>query len=274
MTKRACDGCKIRKIRCGGGHPCKACTNARLKCTYIRVQQTRGPQRLRSTTKFLIDQAQKGDSESPCQSIGELGSGAATCSVEHPTHNQRYGTFAYDLFSSTCHSNHACLPRSRIPMNILAPPLYIYHVRMYPVWPIVDVEHLVFALQQDIEEKEVELYAMATAVAAATVAQLRLGSGSLSDGPTTADTFAAHCLHARSQFKSKVNLNAVCTSFFLHVYYENQQSGGCESLLYLREAISLAQMMNLHRESSYGALTLDEQQIRRRVLWLLFVTER
>ena len=159
-------------------------------------------------------------------------------------------------------------------MNILAPPLYIYHVRMYPVWPIVDVEHLVFALQQDIEEKEVELYAMATAVAAATVAQLRLGSGSLPDGTTTADTFTAHCLQARSQYKSKVNLNAVRTSFFLHVYYENQQSGGCESLLYLREAISLAQMMNLHHESSYRGLSLDEQQIRRRALWLLFVTER
>lgn len=61
VTKRACDGCKIRKIRCGGGHPCKACTNARIKCTYIRVQQPRGPQRLRSTTKYLIEQAQRGE---------------------------------------------------------------------------------------------------------------------------------------------------------------------------------------------------------------------
>lgn len=77
-----------------------------------------------------------------------------------------------------------------------------------------------------------------------------------------------------SQYKSKVNLSNVRTSFFLHVYYENQQSGGSESLLYLREAISLAQMMNLHRESSYANLLLEEQQIRRRVLWLLFVTER
>lgn len=77
-----------------------------------------------------------------------------------------------------------------------------------------------------------------------------------------------------SQYKSKINLNNVRISFFLHVYYENQQSGGSESLLYLREAISLAQMMNLHRESSYANLSLEEQQIRRRVLWLLFVTER
>lgn len=60
VTKRACDGCKIRKIRCGGGQPCVACTNSRIRCTYIRVQQPRGPQRLRSTTKYLIEQTQRG----------------------------------------------------------------------------------------------------------------------------------------------------------------------------------------------------------------------
>lgn len=147
---------------------------------------------------------------------------------------------------------------------------------MYPVWPIVNVERLVSILQHDTETADPEIYALATAVVAATVAQLRLGQGSLSDDSMTADTFAAECLRVRGtcQYKSKVNLNNVRTSFFLHVYYENQQSGGSESLLYLREAISLAQMMNLHRESSYANLSLEEQQIRRRVLWLLFVTER
>lgn len=60
ITKKACDGCKIRKIKCGGGQPCQSCFNARIKCTYIRVQQPRGPQKLRATTKFLIDQAQRG----------------------------------------------------------------------------------------------------------------------------------------------------------------------------------------------------------------------
>lgn len=147
---------------------------------------------------------------------------------------------------------------------------------MYPVWPIVDVEHLVSILQRDIEDTDLETYALATSIAAATIAQLRLGDGSLPDETATADTFAEECLKARmeSEYKSKVDVNNVCTSFFLHVYYENQQSGGSKSLLYLREAISLAQMMNLHRESSYAALPLQEQQIRRRVLWLLFVTER
>lgn len=73
---------------------------------------------------------------------------------------------------------------------------------------------------------------------------------------------------------SSANLNTLRIPFFLHVYHENLEPGGIKSLLYLREAITLAQIMHLHRESSYTSLPPSEQQIRRRILWLLFVTER
>lgn len=165
---------------------------------------------------------------------------------------------------------------ARIPTDILISPLYIYDVRMYPVWPVVDVEELVSALNQDTEGTDLETYALATAVAAATIAQLRLGKGTIPGESITADHLAAECVRARNLFnyRSKVNLHNVRTSFFLHIYHENQQSGGSESLMYLREAISLAQMMGLHNESSYYNLSLTEGRLRRRVLWLLFVTER
>ena len=51
-------------------------------------------------------------------------------------------------------------------------------------------------------------------------------------------------------------------------------AGGLQSILYLREAITMAQMMGLDREYSYRDLSADEQQFRKRVLWLLFITER
>lgn len=147
---------------------------------------------------------------------------------------------------------------------------------MYPVWPIVDVEKLLATLQQDVEEKEHETYALATAVAAATIAQLRLGQNSEPEKSLSAENLALESMRARRlyDYRSRLNLNNVRTAFFLHVYYENQQSGASESLLYLREAITLAQMMSLHREASYTGLPAEEQQLRRRVLWLLFVTER
>jgi hypothetical protein len=146
---------------------------------------------------------------------------------------------------------------------------------MYPVWPIVDVDDLIATLQQDSDNKDHERLALATSIAAATMAQLRLGR-STSDRSVTADILAAECLQARRRFdyRSRVNLDNVRTAFFLHVYYENQQPGGSESVLYLREAITMAQMMYLHREASYASLAAEEQKIRRRVLWLLFVTDR
>ncbi|KAJ0413758.1 fungal-specific transcription factor domain-containing protein [Aspergillus carlsbadensis] len=240
VTKKACDGCKIRKIRCGGGHPCRPCTNARIQCTYIRVHQARGPQKLRATTRYLIEQNQRSDVSNDHQS------GTAVAGPE------------------------------RLPTNVIASLLYIYHVRMYPVWPVVHVDNLIAGLQRDSEGTDYETRALATAVAAATMAQLRLGKNCVSDRSITADVFASECLRARQcpEYRSIVNLNTVRTAFFLHVYYENQQPGGSESILYLREAISLAQMMFLHREASYAGLDHEEAQIRRRVLWLLFVTER
>lgn len=115
-------------------------------------------------------------------------------------------------------------------------------MRMYPVWPIVNAESLISVLQEDTERKDLSTYTLATAVAAATLAQLKLEDSTTGDSPT-ADAFAAECLHARDScgYRSKPSLDNIRTSFFLHVYYENQQSGGSESLLYLREAITMAQ---------------------------------
>ncbi|KAL4994224.1 fungal-specific transcription factor domain-containing protein [Aspergillus recurvatus] len=202
ITKKACDGCKVRKVRCGGGNP----------CDLLRTSRT------------------------------------------------------LPLTWENC----------SLPISVISPLLYIYHIRMYPVWPIVDVDDLIATLQQDSDRKDHETMALATSIAAATMAQLRLGESSTSDGSVRADILAAECLEARKRFdyRSRVNLNNIRTAFFLHVYYENQQPGGSESVLYLREAITMAQMMYLHREASYASLTADEQKIRRRVLWLLFVTER
>ena len=149
---------------------------------------------------------------------------------------------------------------------------------MYPIWPIVNVGELVSALQQAESTKggDPAVYALATAVAAVTTAQLQLGKWGGPGKWITADDLAKESLRARSlgQSQRKVSLNDVRTSFFLHIYHGNQQPGGTESLLCLREAISLAQMINLHRESSYEKLPAAEQQLRRRLLWLLFITER
>jgi Fungal specific transcription factor domain len=122
-------------------------------------------------------------------------------------------------------------------------------------------------------EEDTLTYALANAVGAATVAQLKLNS--LAD-TASASSMEAEChriknLECHGQFAS---LDTLKIAFFLHVYHENLEPGGVSSLSYLREAITLAQIMGLHRESTYTRLSSSDQELRRRIFWLLFVTER
>lgn len=128
------------------------------------------------------------------------------------------------------------------------------------------------SLHGDVQD--MDTYALANAIGAATIAQLKLDQTGVSSA--TGSSMADECQRTKLMGKNgqSANLNILRIAFFLHIYYENQDQGGVKSLLFLREAITIAQIMGLHRESSYVSLSLSEQQIRRRILWLLFVTER
>lgn len=160
---------------------------------------------------------------------------------------------------------------------------------MFPLWPVVAVEDLMIALQR--EGENTEAYALANAVAAATIVQLRLDPLKNSAEVVTVESMEREVQRVRAIGRMKVKLNRrdwlrlganwrqltlnhLRVVFFLHVYHENLEAGGMKSLLHLRETITMAQMMGLHKESSYQGLSSEEQQFRKRVLWLLFVTER
>ena len=106
------------------------------------------------------------------------------------------------------------------------------------------------------------------------MAQLKLSQSEFDS--ITASSMEEECQRSKLLIKDgpPVNLNGLRIAFFLHIYHENQQPGGVKSLLYLREAITVAQILGLHRESTIVQLSVQEQQISRRILWLLFVTER
>ncbi|KFZ14547.1 hypothetical protein V502_06031 [Pseudogymnoascus sp. VKM F-4520 (FW-2644)] len=160
----------------------------------------------------------------------------------------------------------------KTPSSSLIVQLCVYRLRLYPIWPIVAVEEIMGSLQGDMQD--METYALANAIGAATIAQLKLDQTGISTA--TGSSMAEECLRTKLMGKNgqSANLNILRIAFFLHIYYENQDQGGVKSLLFLREAITIAQIMGLHRESSYLSLSPSEQQVRRRILWLLFVTER
>ncbi|KAI9197476.1 uncharacterized protein BJ171DRAFT_221342 [Polychytrium aggregatum] len=46
-TKRACDVCRIKRVKCIGEYPCEACRASGILCTYYTPPRKRGPQKTR-----------------------------------------------------------------------------------------------------------------------------------------------------------------------------------------------------------------------------------
>jgi hypothetical protein len=69
------------------------------------------------------------------------------------------------------------------------------------------------------------------------------------------------------------SLDSILASFFLFACYENHYSIR-HAWFYLNQSITLAQSLDLTREAGYQDLSLADREKRRRLFWLLFVTER
>lgn len=226
LAARACDSCKVRKIRCTEVVPCAACERSGIECTFRTAQAQRGPRGLRPVT---IERIQG-----------------------HPT--------------STSKPRNAKRPACRETDQVhqLTNLIDVYASRLFPVWPILDTTRLKQSLQA--KPRHAGIWRLATAVGLATVAQLKLD--------TTWQADPEQIRRDGSAAEAADPLDDLRVSFFLHVHHENSTPGGRESLLYLREAITLAQMLRLEHEATYASLPDADEHMYRRLLWLLFVTER
>ncbi|KAK8031785.1 NADP-dependent oxidoreductase domain-containing protein [Apiospora arundinis] len=238
LVKRACDACKIRKIKCSETSPCNGCTASGIACTFKKLQATRGPRSLRAKTIKKISETQVDSSSREDRHIRDHSSESP---VQDGTEKEAKAGNGSDISS-------------------LLQALDVYRLRLYPIWPIIDVEDIRSGL---LSESASSYILLATAIRLATVAQLQGEATSPDDVPPSS---LEHC--------DSLDLNGLRISFFLHIYHENQSPGGGRSLIYLRQALTLAQILRLDREASYAGLQESEQEMRRRILWLLFVTER
>ncbi|KAH6957062.1 NADP-dependent oxidoreductase domain-containing protein [Fusarium avenaceum] len=142
--------------------------------------------------------------------------------------------------------------------------LEVYSERLFPIWPIVNATDLGNQIRQSPNAGGAAR-CLANAVALAAIAQLKLD---------TAWQPRVEEAETSGLSESLGLLDALRVSFFLHIYHENASPGGTKSLVYLREAITQAQILRLDRESTYASLSEPDQHVSRRILWLLFVTER
>jgi hypothetical protein len=147
---------------------------------------------------------------------------------------------------------------------------------MYAVWPVVDVTELLARLSKPTEDWEA--YALAYSVCAATGAQLRLADFEpepSQNGFNMADRFAAEAERYRAMLDHSKNATValITIPFFLHHYYSIKQKQFASTIL-LRESLTFCELLHLDKETVYATLEPEEQRYRRKVFWLLFVTER
>lgn len=170
----------------------------------------------------------------------------------------------------------------------LSPTTLLAHVNvylkyLYPIIPVISPEQVINDSQEP-ERISRERYAFLAALCAATHVQLQLdefvdsssSSSHISSLALSGIELLTEATNARSDCNNiceHVTIESLLTSFFLFAAYGNLDRQD-QAWFYLSQATSMALTLGLHREATYFEFEETEAEERRRVFWLLFVTER
>ncbi|KAF2478833.1 fungal-specific transcription factor domain-containing protein [Neohortaea acidophila] len=348
LSRRACDCCRKRKVKCDGGNPCTPCQKAMLPCAYLQPPKKKGPKGLRSQRVLhmlrRIDDHMAAGLPSPptpqqtsafgnwgwhTQSSGSNG-GAMPPPNAHahsedsygphtsvapdqpyyppsqssmppppqqspfPPHSMRFSPEAQFASwtnkspsvppptsdpSSTMSPSTSSSLHLRLPAECFLPYIKLFFDHMFPIMPVIDRNIYVNPnLYTDSSLLTPDEYCFLCSICAATMVQL---DDSISQPPAihppkrNDDLFAEECLRERKvyDFIESPSRLSVMTSFFLFAYYGNNEKHD-KAWHYLQESITFAQTLNMDDENAYRDLDPTEAQWRRRLYWLLFITER
>ncbi|KAH9874597.1 hypothetical protein IAQ61_003787 [Plenodomus lingam] len=285
-TRRACDPCSVRKVRCDGNQPCSRCEAASWECTYLKTHGKSGPKGPRRTTEAAIRRLQERSKSTheDSRSNSEASFDAASpVTAEFPYIEPFPSLSKPDLEVKGWPDGVSPIPPSvtsepqRISISCISQYLEIYQTRGYGIWPVVDTETLVARLLTHPDD--LEAYALATAICAAIVSQFSIDvqPGSPVEGHyrVSSGTFESEAKKARneSDHMENVTIYSLLGSFFLHVYSANVGRMHVSTVL-LGEAITKAHMVGLHKTLYYKSMTPEQTQHALRIYWLLFITER
>lgn len=174
----------------------------------------------------------------------------------------------------------------RVVLAELIPFFQVYQTWFYELWPIVSVAQLTSSVcsrengcDLSISHENIQSYALCCALAGA----LKHHIDSLSalqkiiEIPSNVASvdFIAECLRARNfgDYRSHPSLESVLASFFLHVYYSSAKLNA-PAILYLKEAIAIAELLGLHDNTKYTDKPLEERHRLRNIYYMLLVAER
>ncbi|KAL6449786.1 SUC1 Probable sucrose utilization protein SUC1 [Candida maltosa Xu316] len=160
------------------------------------------------------------------------------------------------------------------PLDKLLPCLNTFQTWYYGIWPVVSVAEI----SARVAKNDVSAYALSCAISAAILNQIVfISNNGLYCIPEDVKylNYVSECIRARTymNYQIRPNLETLLTSFFLHVAEVNKGSKAA-GVIYLREAITMAQVIGLHNEATYQSKPIAEAHRMRKVYFMLMVTER
>lgn len=284
---RPCDACAVRRVRCdvatSKSGRCTNCVNHDLECTNIRVRHKSGPKRIQQKTRDnIVNMISNNNNQ-----VSVVNHNSYTQSnVQINLPNQQ---FSPNLAST----NNQNLITCNIPLDKLLPYLQIYQTWYYGLWPVLSVAHLVSKIidnsvtgQQSsdgkivLDERNAIPYTLCCAVCATISVQvkfLKSAAGVINvENALSAEEYVQEAKRIRFLFEDRIDpsIDTLLSSFFLHMYYGNVPGGSKRGIVYLREAISMAQMLGLHDPESYQGKSGAEVHRWKKIYYMLLVTER
>jgi hypothetical protein len=260
-VKRACDACHRRKVKCDGVNPCRNCAAAQLSCTYNAIPQKKGPKGSRAKV------------------ISELRETQRQTSLSAKVQGRNGGVVSSQSYPGLAPSEDLLSP------GMVKACLEFFFTNMYPTMPILHRPRL--EQQAMYMDQSLDTYCLLSSLCAFTLLQpgmvLPIGPGSDPYGPesmlgtniVTGTTLMDETIRVRRgyDYLESPSLNSLCTSYFLFGSYYALDLHD-KAWFHLREATTLAHMIGMNKEETYLSYDNIEASRRRRLYWLLFVTER
>ncbi|KAL4944192.1 hypothetical protein BDV06DRAFT_210490 [Aspergillus oleicola] len=262
-----CDACSFRRVKCDGKNPCSTCLRREQSCTYLKVRKRRGPKGPRRSTNARVQAMQRNLGIEKSCSMREA-------SIPASDETNTPASTTPELDDALGLPPLPPLPvRRRISLQTYYTYIDIYRSQLYTVWPVVSTN----ALKAQLGDSEnTEAYALAAALCAATLAQLRLPGHTTARESivTTSVDFVRECMKRKTEYshQSSANLESLLTSLFLHMYYANVDQISLATFA-LRDAVTHAHLLNLGIGQAQDC-QIEERQRRLRIYWVLLVTER
>ncbi|KAK4049358.1 hypothetical protein OIO90_005487 [Microbotryomycetes sp. JL221] len=159
---------------------------------------------------------------------------------------------------------------------VLLPQIDVFYARLHLILPMIPRSYIQAGMDTERHLTDPSFAALILAIAAFAL----VGPVSVADRRKAAEnqelaTALQHeCMRVKGMTLSfEPTLDTIWTLFFLFGSAFNMEQHQ-EAWWRLREALTVAETLELHRQESYDQLSMDERSRRIRTLWVLMVTER